>query len=161
MSLADHSSEIVNGNELRLSRLLDAPRERVWKAWTDPAQLTHWWGPNGFSTTTHRMEVKPGGLWRFVKHGPDGTDHPNRVDYLEVVEPERLVYQHGGESDVEPVHFHVTVTFVPEGCKTRLTMSMVFETPEELHRVDREYAAIEGANQTLARLGEHLLRLAA
>ena len=91
--------------EIVISRLIDAPQERVFDAWTDPEQVVQWWGPNGFTTTTYKMEVKPGGVWRFVMHGPDGRDHQNKITYLEVVRPERLVFEHGGDDDLEPVSF--------------------------------------------------------
>ena len=94
--------------EIVLSRLIDAPQELVFDAWTDPEQVGQWWGPSGFTTTTHKMEVKPGGVWRFVMHGPDGRDYQNKITYLEVVPPERLVYRHGGDEDLEPVSFQTT-----------------------------------------------------
>ena len=68
------------------------PPARVFDAWTDPEQVVQWWGPRGFTTTTHNMEVKPGGVWRFIMHGPDGRDYQNKITYLEVARPERLVY---------------------------------------------------------------------
>src|SRR5258706_7128695 len=77
-------------------RVFDAPRELVWKVWTEPEHIGKWWGPNGFTTTTHKMEVKAGGVWRFVMHGPDGRDYQNKITFIEVVKPERLVYKHGG-----------------------------------------------------------------
>ena len=86
--------------EIVLSRLIDAPQELVFDAWTDPEQVGQWWGPSGFTTTTHKMEVKPGGVWRFVMHGPDGRDYQNKITYLEIVPPERLVYRHGGDEDL-------------------------------------------------------------
>jgi len=141
--------------EIVTTRLLDAPRERVFEAWTDPRQVGHWWGPTGFTTTIQEMDVRPGGVWRFIMHGPDGVDWPNRVLYHEVVRPERLVYDHGdGEgSDHE---FHVTVTFADEGGRTRLTMRSLFPTAAARDYVVREVGAIEGANQTLDRLTEYL-----
>lgn len=142
--------------EIVLSRLIDAPQELVFDAWTDPEQVGQWWGPSGFTTTTHKMEVKPGGVWRFVMHGPDGRDYQNKITYLEIVPPERLVYRHGGDEDLEPVSFHTTVTFVAEGNKTRVTMRSVFPTAEYRDRVVKEHGAIEGGEQHLARLDEHL-----
>ena len=59
------------------SRLFDAPRSLVFEAWTDPKHLAHWWGPNGFSLTTHSFDFRAGGVWRFVMHGPDGRDYQN------------------------------------------------------------------------------------
>jgi uncharacterized protein YndB with AHSA1/START domain len=142
--------------EIVITRLINAPQELVFDAWTDPEQVGQWWGPSGFTTTTHKMEVKPGGVWRFVMHGPDGRDYQNKITYLDIVPPERLVYRHGGDEDLEPVSFHTTVTFVAEGNKTRVTMRSVFPTAEYRDRVVKEHGAIEGGEQHLARLDEHL-----
>ena len=103
------------------------------------------------------MDVQPGGIWRFVMHGPDGTDYDNKVVFVEVVKPERLVYDHGAgdESDFPP--FRATVTFDEEGDKTRLTLRSVFASPAERDRVI-EFGALEGGNQTLDRLGEYLAK---
>ena len=77
-------------------REFDAPRELVFSVWTDAKHLAQWWGPNGFTTTTSRFEFRPGGVWRFVMHGPDGRDYQNRVVFDEIVPPERIVYRHDG-----------------------------------------------------------------
>jgi uncharacterized protein YndB with AHSA1/START domain len=140
--------------EIHASRLFDAPRERLFQLWTDPVHVGKWWGPRGFTTTTHAMDVRPGGEWRFIMHGPDGTDYKNRIVYIEVVPPERLVYMHAGEEETEAIKFHVTVTFAAEGAKTRLTTRMVFDTPEDRALVADKYGAVEGLRQTLDRLEE-------
>ena len=75
------------------TRLFDAPRDLVFSVWTDPKHLAQWWGPYGFTTTTSSFDMRPGGVWRFVMHGPDGTDYENRITYDEIVRPERLVYR--------------------------------------------------------------------
>jgi uncharacterized protein YndB with AHSA1/START domain len=142
--------------EIVIARTFDAPRELVFDAWIDPKQIVQWWGPSGFTTTTHAMDVKPGGVWRFIMHGPDGTDYKNKIVFIEIVRPERLVYRHAGDEDSEPVRFHVTVTFAEQGGKTRLTMRSLFETAEERDNVVNKYGAIEGGNQTLERLAGHL-----
>jgi uncharacterized protein YndB with AHSA1/START domain len=142
------------------TRLLDAPRELVWKAWADPKHLAQWWGPTGFTTTTSAFDMRPGGVWRFVMHGPDGRDYENRITFNEIVKPERLVYSHDGGEDVEDVQFRTTVTFEDLGGKTKLTMRGVFPTAAERDRVAKEYGAIEGAQQTLARLAEYLATMA-
>jgi uncharacterized protein YndB with AHSA1/START domain len=141
------------------SRVFDAPRELVWKVWTDPKHLAQWWGPDGFSTTTSAYDARPGGMWRFVMHGPDGREYQNRITFDEIVKPERLVYHHGGGDDVEPVQFKTTVTFEDLGGKTRVTMRGVFPSAAERDRVIKEYGADKGLVQTLARLGEHLAKL--
>jgi uncharacterized protein YndB with AHSA1/START domain len=138
------------------TRVFDAPRELVFEAWTDPRHLVRWWGPNGFSTTIRSIEVRPGGVWRFVMHGPDGRDYENRITYQEIVRPERLVYSHDGAEDVEPVAFQTTVTFEDIGGKTRLTMRAVFPSAAERDRVAREHGAVEGGKQHLERLATHL-----
>jgi uncharacterized protein YndB with AHSA1/START domain len=142
--------------EIVLSRLLDAPRELVFAAWTDPKQVVQWWGPTGFTTTNHEMSVTPGGVWRFVMHGPDGRNYKNKIVFTEVVKPERLVYHHAGEEDTEDVRFHVTVTFEAQGRKTLLTMRSLFATARERDEVVTKYGAIEGGKQTLARLAAHV-----
>ena len=93
------------------SRLLDAPCELVFLAFTEPRYLAQWWGPNGFTTTTHSFDFRPGGVWRFVMHGPDRRDYQNRITYEEIVRPERIAYRHDGGDDVEPVQFTQTLTF--------------------------------------------------
>jgi uncharacterized protein YndB with AHSA1/START domain len=144
--------------ELVFTRVFDAPRELVWTAWTDPAHVGAWWGPRGFTTTTHEMDVRPGGVWRFVMHGPDGTDYPNKIVYTEVARPERLAYDHGGDEGTDDVSFQVVVTFADEAGRTRLTMRMLFASAEEFRKV-MEYGAEEGAHQTLDRLREYLARM--
>jgi uncharacterized protein YndB with AHSA1/START domain len=150
------SQSSTANREIVLSRLLDAPRELVWQAWVDPKQVVQWWGPLGFTTTTQEMAVTPGGMWRFVMHGPDGTDYKNKIIFTEVVKPERLVYRHAGEEATADVKFHVTVTFEAQGRKTLLTMRSLFETAQERDEVVTKYGAIEGGKQTLERLAAHV-----
>lgn len=162
MMPADRDAAEMSDREIAMTRVLDAPRELVWKVWTEADHLSHWWGPQGFTITTHKRECRPGGAWRFVMHGPDGRDYENKITYLEVVAPERLSYKHGGDQECEPVNFQVTVTFVPEGTageKTRLDMRMIFPSPAAREFVIREYNAVEGGKQTMARLGEYLNEL--
>jgi uncharacterized protein YndB with AHSA1/START domain len=147
--------------ELVFTRAYDAPRELVFDAWIRPEHVAQWWGPNGFRTTIHEMDVRPGGNWRFIMHGPDGTDYPNRIVFVEIVRPERLVYQHVPEPGTEPVSFEVTVIFAEQGGRTKLTMRSVFPSAAARDHVVRTYKADEGARQTLGRLAEHLARIGA
>ncbi len=151
-----NSTALVGDREIAAVRIFDAPRDLVWKVWTRPEHVAKWWGPNGFTTTTYSMEVKPGGVWRYVMHGPDGRDYRNKVTFLQVVEPERLVYQHGADEDTEPVSHHVTVTFQDLGRRTQLDMRMVFASAEARSHVVETYGAFEGLKQHLGRLGEYL-----
>ena len=141
--------------EIVLTRVLDAPRDLVWSAWTDPAQIPSWFGPEGFTTTVHDMDVRPGGTWRFTMHGPDGVDYVNVAVYEEVTEPERLAYRYGPDEEGHP-GFVSTVTFDDEAGKTRITLRTVFESAAERDRQIEEIGAIDGGNQTLDRLERHL-----
>lgn len=145
--------------ELVFTRVFDAPRELVFAAWTQPEHVTHWWGPDGFRTTIQEMDVRPGGTWRFVLHGPDGTDYKNRIVFVEIVRPERLVYKHVPEPGSEPVSFEVTVTFEEQGRATRLNMHMLFPSAAARDHIVKTYGADEGARQTLGRLADHLARI--
>ena len=136
------------------TRIFDAPRELVFSAFTEPKHLAQWWGPIGFTTTTSAFDMTPGGVWRFVMHGPDGRNYENRITYEEIVRPERLVYRHGGGEDVEPVRFRITVNFEELGGKTRLVWSNNFPSAAERDRVIKEYGAAQGLVQTMARLAE-------
>lgn len=108
--------------ELILTRLIDAPRERVWHAWT--AQLARWWGPHGMSTTVCEMDLRPGGLFRTVMRAPDGREYPTQGVFLEVVAPARIVFTDafsaGWVPDPDPFFTAVT-TFDDVGTRTRYT----------------------------------------
>ncbi len=146
-----------NGRELVVTRLVNAPREMVYKVWTEPEHIAQWWGPNGFTNTISEMSVKPGGVWRYIIHAPDGTDFPNRIVYTEVVPGEKLVYVHSDDIDNDPNSFHVFVTFEAVGAKTKVTMTSTFASAEILQMLTKEYGVTEGANQTLNRLEAHLV----
>ena len=144
--------------EIVISRVLDAPRALAFDVWTDPQHVGQWYGPRGFTITSHVMDVRAGGTWKFVMHGPDGVDYPNTIVFIEVVRPERLVYSHGGEEG-ETGRFHVTVTFDEHDGKTLLTLRSLFESAAARDWVVKEHHAIEGGNQTLDRFAEHLAKL--
>jgi uncharacterized protein YndB with AHSA1/START domain len=158
MSNVTDSAAAGSDREIVITRVFNAPRALVFGAWTDPEHVTKWWGPRGFTTTTHVMDVRPDGVWRFIMHGPDGRDYHNKIIFIEVVEPERLVYHHAGEEDTKDVTFQTTVTFEDLGGKTRLTMRSLFPTAAERDRVVKEFGAIEGGYQTLDRLAEFLAK---
>jgi uncharacterized protein YndB with AHSA1/START domain len=138
------------------ARVLDAPRSLVFAAWSDPKHLAQWWGPNGFTTTTHAFDFRAGGVWRFVMHGPDGRDYQNRITFDEIVAPERIVYRHGGGDDVEPVQFNTTILFEDLGGRTRVIWRGAFPSAEERARVIKEYGADTGLVQTMERLADYV-----
>lgn len=145
-------------NELVISRTVSAPREKVWKVWTDPEHIKHWWGPNGFTNTIHEMDVRPGGVWRFMMHGPDGKDWPNKIVYEEVREPEFLSYLHTDDKDTPEETFHATATFEEEGDKTKVTLRLILASKEDLER-KKKFGVVEGGSQTLARLDAYVSAL--
>jgi uncharacterized protein YndB with AHSA1/START domain len=147
----DHDPRSIVG-----TREFDAPRALVFSAWTDPKHLAQWWGPHGFTTTTSSFDFRPGGVWRFVMHGPDGRDYQNHVTFEEIVTPARIVYRHGGADDVEPVQFRTIVIFEAIGTRTRITWRGEFPSAEERDRVIKEYGADKGLVETLARLGDYV-----
>ncbi len=140
--------------QIVVTRVFNAPRELVFTAWTDPKHVAQWWGPNGFTITVHEMDVRPGGVWRFVMHGPDGTDFPNKIAFVEITPPERLVLSH-----VSAPQFRMTATFAEQCGKTRLTVRMLFETAEERDRTVKQFGADEGLKQTIGRLEERVARM--
>ncbi len=142
--------------EIVATRLLDAPRETVWKVWTDPARIAGWWGPRGFTTTIHEMDVRPGGTWRHTMHGPDGTAYPNSVVFLDLREPEFIAYLHGDPGDED--HFFTTVEFADEGGKTGVTIRALFPSAADRERAIREYGAAEGLEQNMDKLAEYVIR---
>ena len=167
MSTATVSPRVAAQHELHITRVFDAPRELVWKVWTDPEHMKHWCGPRQFTATHVENDGRPGGRWRLCLHS-DGFDTGDGVlrkldlcqggENREVVAPERLVYtfqwdESTGLGSHETV---VTVTFEDAGEKTRITMRMVFASAEARDENVREYGSIEGGKQTLERLAEHL-----
>lgn len=143
-----------NSNEIKITRLYDAPVKMVWDAWTDPEQVAKWWGPRGFTLTTHSKELKPGGIWHYTMHGPDGTDYVNKTLYHEVEKHSRLVYDHGGNDERAPL-FRVTALFSESKGKTKLEMTMALPTPEAAAET-RKFIKKTGGDSTWDRLAEYL-----
>ena len=113
------------------TRRFDVSRERVFEAFADPTRLARWWGPSGFTSTFHEFDLRPGGAWRFVMHGPDGVDYPNESVFVEVVRPARIVLRH-----VSREHpFELAITFEEQGGETALTWRMRHATASECARV--------------------------
>ncbi len=122
-------TEITNASpdcEIISKRIIAAPRERVFEAWTNPDQLKLWWGPKGFKNTFRTFDLKPGGCWSLVMHGPDGTDYENESIFIEVKSPERLVWNH-----ISGHEFQVVATFEKILSKTLVTFKMIFPSIEE------------------------------
>ncbi|MFO0614953.1 MAG: SRPBCC family protein [Polyangiaceae bacterium] len=136
--------------------MYDAPVSVVWDAWTVSEQVEQWWGPRGFTITTHEKDLRAGGFWRYTMHGPDGVDYPNITKY-HVVEPhKKLVYDHGATEKTPPL-FQVTVTFAEQDGRT--TMEMVYRLQsEEAAAQTRKRIKQANGNSTWDRLAEHVVR---
>jgi len=150
--------------EVVLTRVFDAPRELVWKAWTDPEHFARWWGPKDFTTPHCTIDLRPGGTWHYCMRSPDGRDLWGGGVFREIVEPERVVmtdYFSDAEGNVVqpaeygmpdwPVESLLTLTFVEHEGKT--TMTMRWSVPESL--AERQ-GALQGWNETFDKLAEYV-----
>lgn len=122
-SLEEYLTRTQADRQIISARVFDVPRDQLFEAWTDPEKLAKWWGPRGFTNTFHIFDQTPGGYWHFVMHGPDGTDYQNQCIFLEIVKPERIVFDH-----VSAPKFRVVATFQDEDGKTKLTFRMIFDS---------------------------------
>jgi uncharacterized protein YndB with AHSA1/START domain len=143
-------------NELYITRVYDAPVKLVWDAWVDPKQVAQWWGPRGFTITSHSKDVRTGGHWNYTMHGPDGVDYPNTTKFLEVEKYSRMVYDHGGYEDRPPM-FRVTVEFSEKNGKTKMEMTMAMASAEALTETKKIIKQANG-NSTWDRLAEFLAK---
>ena len=144
--------------EIVISRIIDAPRELVFEAFTQVRHLAKWWGPDGFTTTTRAFAFHEGGTWDFVMHGPDGTDYPEWITWTEIVPPERIGMLHGESAD-DPDSFESTLAFEPQGTATHIVMRTVFPTAELRDQAVEKYHAIEGGEQTLSNLAAYVTEI--
>lgn len=147
-------AEKSKSNVISLTRVYDAPLQAVWDAWTVPEEVAQWWGPRGFTLTTHSHDLRTGGHWHYTMHGPDGTDYENTTQYLEVVPGQRMIYDHGGHKDRPPL-FRVTALFTEREGRTQLDLSMTFATPEVAVEM-RGFIKKAGGEATWDRLAEYL-----
>jgi uncharacterized protein YndB with AHSA1/START domain len=145
--------------EIVVSRVIDAPRELVFEAFTEVRHLSRWWGPSGFTTTTRSFEFRVGGEWDFVMHGPDGTDYQEWITWTEIAPPVRIALRHG-EFRGDPNAFESVLTFAPDGAATRIEMRTVFPTAQLRDEAVETYHAIEGGRQTLDNLAAHVAGIA-
>lgn len=132
------------------TRLIDAPRERVFQAFSDPAVLARWWGPDGFTNAFHAFDFRPGGAWRFTMHGPDGAAYEMNKEFVQVVPAERIVIRH-----VQQGHdFVMTVTLADEAGGTRIVWMMEFASADQLQPI--RHLIAEANEQNFDRLEAEL-----
>ncbi len=138
---------------LRIIRTLKAPVEQVWKVWTDPAHVPNWWGPDGFTTTIHIMDINKGGEWKLTLHAPDGTNYPNRSTFTQIVPLEKIAFEHFNP------HFFTTVIFKAEGDQTQMEWTMIFDSTQIFETVVKAHQADQGLRQNVEKLENYLSEL--
>jgi uncharacterized protein YndB with AHSA1/START domain len=153
-----HATNRLGDREIVISRLIDAPPELVFEAFTRVRHLSRWWGPEGFTTTTRSFEFRAGGEWDFVMHGPDGTDYQEWITWTEINPPERIALLHGEYRD-DPNTFESILTFEPVGEETRIVMRTLFPTKELRDEAVERSGAIKGGEQTLGNLAAYVAEL--
>lgn len=141
--------------EIVVKRVIDAPRELVFAAFTEQKHAEEWWVPNG---TTHEWNGGPGGLWQYSQPGPGGTEYPYKVKFIEVEKPTRFVYDFAPDTADAPEPVRTTVTFEEEGGKTKVTLQLMFVSKAEREKAVK-YGAIVGAMQALENLADYLAKV--
>jgi uncharacterized protein YndB with AHSA1/START domain len=137
-------------SEVKTAKTLKAPVELVWEAWTNPEFIMQWWGPEGFTCTIHKMDLKKGGEWLLTLHGPDGTNYPNRSVFTEIVPFKKIVFEHFNP------HFLGIVLFESVEKETKLDWTMRFDSEEMRDTVVKAHNAGEGQKQNVQRLERYL-----
>jgi len=140
--------------EIRLSRLVNAPIDLVWEVWTNPEHIKEWWGPNGFTNTINKMDVRENGEWDLIMHGPDGTDYKNKSIFKEIIKHEKIVYEH-----ISSPKFVATISFKAQKEKTLIDWHMLFESKEQFIQVVKTFKADEGLRQNMEKLNHYLSKL--
>ena len=161
-----NDSPMNSDRELVITRIFDAPRDLVFKVWTEPEHIAKWWGPKGFTTRVEEMDVRPGGRSRYVMVGPDGNEYPVEGVFREVVPPERIVtsdefgedYETKGEDDDLPRGMVLTATFEALGDKTKLTLRILHGSAED-RRKHEEMGVVAGWNSSFDCLDDYLLKI--
>ena len=144
----------VSELEIAMTRIFDAPRELVFKAYTDPEAVPLWWGQRASTTIVDKMDCTPGGQWRYIQRDADGNEYAFNGEYLEIVANEKIV----NTFEFEPMPGHVitdTAVFEDVGGKTRVTVTSLFANAEDLKGM-LESGMEEGANESWDRLAEYL-----
>lgn len=164
MSNKNDSTDAQSEREIVITRIFNAPRELVFKAWTTPEHIAQWWGPKGFTTRVTELDLRPGGKSRYVMISPDGTEYPVKGVFREIVPPERIVtsdeFDEGFEKVVNadlPKGMVLTAVFEDLGPKTKLTLRIVHESVED-RKKHEEMGVIEGWNSSFDCLDEFLAK---
>ncbi|MXV52648.1 polyketide cyclase [Pedobacter sp. HMF7647] len=138
---------------ISIKKTLNAAIDLVWEVWTNPGHIANWWGPTGFTSTIHKMEVIAGGEWRLTMHGADGKKYPNRSVFKEIILFEKIVFDHFNPNYV------ATIVFTSKENETLIEWTMEFETAELFETVVKVFKADEGLNQSVEKLEGYLSKL--
>lgn len=142
--------------EIVIARVVNADRATAFEAWTDPAQLAQWFGPEGFRIESHEADIRAGGVWRFDMVAPDGARFSNRMDFLRVNAPSLIEVEHGQDIKNDPDSFRLLVTFdEQDNGKTVVTLRQMHPTSERRTTVIG-FGAVELGAQTLGKLAAHV-----
>jgi len=148
---ANNESSEAQAYECVATRVMNASPALVYEAWTKPEHLAEWWGPNGFTNTFHEFDLRSGGIWEYVMHGPNGVDYPNKSEFVEIG-PERIVLRH-----LCAPYYQLTATFEDLDGKTKLTWRQLFEDAAVFNSIKK--FAVSANEQNLDRLEAHLQKM--
>lgn len=158
------STDAQSDRAIVITRVFNAPRDLVFKAWTDPKHVAQWWGPKGFTTRVTELDLRPGGKWRYVMIDPDGTEYPVKGVFREIVPLERIVtsdeFDQGFEKVVNaelPKGIVMTAVFEDLAGKTKLTLQIMHESVED-RRKHEEMGVIAGWNSSFDCLDEFFVK---
>jgi uncharacterized protein YndB with AHSA1/START domain len=154
------SAEVTrpSAREVFFTRLIDAPVDLVWEAWSELRHLHEWYGPAGFTATTEEFAFASGGVWRLTMHGPDGTDYPTLIKFRTIEPKKRIVYLNRWDLPGAPIEFTIDVTFAAEGGGTRLTLLMTFANDADVQTAVEIYGVLSGGVETFERIAEYVTR---
>lgn len=147
--MAKSNNDTAN-RELRITKVLSAPVDLVWEVWTNPEHIAKWWGPNGFTTIIHKMDVAEGGEWRLTMQGTDGKNYPNKSVFIEIVQLKKIVYQHFNPNYI------TTIVFEHEEKETLVNWTVLFETTELFETVVKVFKADQGLHENAEKLENYL-----
>lgn len=142
--------------EIVVSRVINAPQELVFAAFTELEHAEKWWVPSG--TTIHEWNAKPGGLWRYSQPVPGGAEYPFKITFIEIEKPTRLVYDFETDTEDASAPVRTYVTFEEEDGKTKVTLQLVFVTAAEREEA-MKYGGEKGAKMALDNLADYLAKL--
>ena len=143
--------EDISKRSLSLTRTFDAPVALLWEVLTTPEHIIHWWGPDGFTNTIHKMELKEGGQWKFTMHGPDGKDYENEFVYREIDPMKKIILDH-----LKYPKFTITITLFDEGKKTKVQWLNTFDSIPGKEEAVRAFKADVGLEQNMLRLSQYV-----